>query len=150
MAKPTYVSPNGARISRDEWVAMQNDRSIRILCEYDNGQVYVRLEWRGEVEDASVFRDCWKVFVLTVANYNENGDLVADPVENGKTFAYRGKAIAAYESFLARWTASHIDEDGQFVEEDNTLTPPPPPNPDAPTSAVAEIKGMEDDGVGAW
>jgi len=150
MNKPIYVARNGARISHTEWTLMQKDRDYRILREYDNGQVYVRLEWTGEVENASIFRECWTVFMLTVGNYNDKGELKADPVENGKTFAYEGEAIRAYESFLERWTASHVNSDGEFEEEDNTLTPPPPPNPDAPSSAVAEIKGMEDDGVGAW
>jgi hypothetical protein len=92
------------------------------------------------------------MFALCVGNYNANGDIKEDPVENGKTFAYEKDGIAAYEAFLERWTASHRNADGEFEEEDNALTPPPPPNPDAPSSDVAQFKGIDlgDGDIGAW
>lgn len=150
MAK--YFGRDGRPCQRSEWSRLRDDREYRIIREYDNGQVYVRLEWLGEVADPSTFRDCWKMFALCVGNYNANGDIKEDPVENGKTFAYEKDGIAAYEAFLERWTASHRNADGEFEEEENTLTPPPPPDPDAPStdaSAVESVKLGEDD-VGVW
>lgn len=152
MAK--YFGRDGRPCQRSEWSRLRSDRDYRIIKEYDNGQVYVRLEWLGEVADPSTFRDCWKMFALCVGNYNANGDIKEDPVENGKTFAYEKDGIAAYEAFLERWTASHRNADGEFEEEDNTLTltPPPPPDPDAPStdaSTVESVKLGEDD-VGVW
>jgi hypothetical protein len=49
-------------------------------------------------------------------------------------------------------TASHRNADGEFEEEDNSLTPPPPPDPDAPSSDVSHIKGIDlgDGDIGAW
>lgn len=150
MAK--YFGRDGRPCQRSEWSRLRDDREYRIIREYDNGQVYVRLEWLGEVADPSTFRDCWKMFALCVGNYNANGDIKEDPVENGKTFAYEKDGIAAYEAFLERWTASHRNADGEFEEEDNTLTPPPPPDPDAPSSDVTQIKGIDlgDGDIGAW
>lgn len=150
MAK--YFGRAGFPCHRNEWSRLRSDRNYRIVKEYDNGQVYVRLEWLGEVADTSTFRDCWKMFALCVGNYNANGDIKEDPVENGKTFAYEKDGIAAYEAFLERWTASHRNADGEFEEEDNALTPPPPPDPDAPStdaSTVESVKLGEDD-VGVW
>lgn len=147
-----YFGRDGRPCQRSEWSRLRSDRDYRIIKEYDNGQVYVRLEWLGEVADPSTFRDCWKMFALCVGNYNANGDIKEDPVENGKTFAYEKDGIAAYEAFLERWTASHRNADGEFEEEDNTLTPPPPPDPDAPStdaSTVESVKLGEDD-VGVW
>ena len=116
MAK--YFGRDGRPCQRSEWSRLRDDREYRIIREYDNGQVYVRLEWLGEVADPSTFRDCWKMFALCVGNYNANGDIKEDPVENGKTFAYEKDGIAAYEAFLERWTASHRNADGEFEEED--------------------------------
>lgn len=150
MAK--FFSKDGTPLQRVEWNRLQGDRSYRTVREYDNGEVWVALIWHGKVDDPTVFRDCWKMFSLSVGNYNAAGELKPDPVENGKTFANEKDGIAAYEAFLERWTASHRNTDGEFEEEDNTLTPPPPPDPDAPTtdaSAVASVR-LGDDDVGAW
>lgn len=150
MAK--YFGRDGRPCQRSEWSKLRSDRDYRIIREYDNGQVYVRLEWLGEVTDPSTFRDCWKMFAICVGNYNATGDIKEDPVENGKTFAYEADGIKAYEAFLERWTASHRNTDDEFEEEDNSLTPPPPPDPDAPSSDVSQIKGIDlgDGDIGAW
>lgn len=72
MAK--YFGRDGLPCQRSEWSRLRSDRDYRIVKEYDNGQVYVCLEWLGEVADTSTFRDCWKMFALCVGNYNANGD----------------------------------------------------------------------------
>ena len=143
-----YFDRDGNKISPDAWKGLRTDDSYRIIRNYDNGKVRVRLVWTGVVLNPSVFRDCYEVFHLFVDNYDETGTPRSDPVENGRTFAYEKDGIKAYEDFLERWTNSHRDDDG-FVEEDNILTPPPPPNPDAPTSDVASVSTGEDD-VGVW
>lgn len=150
MAK--YFGRDGRPCQRVEWNRLRSDKNYATVREYDNGQVYVKLEWVGAVDDTSTFRDCWKMFQLVVGNYTATGEIKPDPVENGKTFAYEVDGIKAYEDFLERWTASHRNADGEFEEEDNSLTPPPPPDPDAPSSDVAQIKGIDlDDGdIGAW
>lgn len=150
MAK--YFGRNGRPCQRNEWSRLRDDREYRIVREYDNGEIYVRLEWLGEVGDTNTFRDCWKLFKLTVGNYTADGQLHDDPVENGKTFAYEATGIQAYEAFLERWTASQRNADGEFEEADNNLTPPPPPDPDAPSSDVTQIKGIDlgDGDIGAW
>lgn len=145
-----YFGRDGRPCQKFEWQRLRSDKSYATIKEYDNGQVYVKLEWVGEITDPSVFRDCWKMFRIIVANYDADGSARPDPVENLKTFAYEKDGIAAYENFLERWTASHRSGDGELVEEGNYLTPPPPPNLDAPVSDVAKIKGLEDDDIGAW
>lgn len=150
MAK--YFGRDGRPCQLVEWKRLRGDKEYTVIKEYDNGQVYVKLEWVGAIDDITVFRDCWKMYQIVVGNYNATGDLKPDPVENLKTFAYENQAIKAYEDFLERWTASHRNVEGEFEEEDNSLTPPPPPDPDAPSSDVAQIKGIDiDDGdIGAW
>lgn len=145
-----YLDRNGVGITGEHWKKLRHDPNYRVVRRYSNGVVHVELEWLGTCDNPDTFRDYYKLFVLKVNNFNEQGQLVPDPVENGKTFGFEHEAIRAYEQFLERWTESHRDEEGEFVEMDNDLIPPPPPNPDAPSSDVAEIKGMEDDGVGAW
>lgn len=146
-----YVNRDGARIAREDWQHHRSDPDYITIKAYDNSEVSVNVEWVGKVEKiADSFPDMWKVFRLNVQNYNELGQAVVDPVEDGRWFPTKEKAIAAYENFLAGWTASHRDEDGKFVEEDNSLTPPPPPNPDAPDSDLTHIKGFEDDDTGVW
>lgn len=150
MAK--YFGRDGRPCQQVEWKRLRGDKSYTTIREYDNGQVYVKLEWLGAVDDITIYRDCWKMFQLVVGNYTATGDLRPDPVENGKFFAYEKDGIKAYEDFLERWTASHRNVDGEFEEEDNSLTPPPPPDPDAPSSDVSQIKGVDlgDGDIGAW
>lgn len=149
MAK--YFGRDGRPVDAAKWATLRGDASYRIIREYRNDDVWVTLEWSGAVLDPTIFRDCWPMFFLLVRNAR-NGNWVHDPVENGKTFAYEADGIKAYEAFLERWTASHRNEEGDFVEEDNELTPPPPPDPDAPSSSVAKIKGVDigDGDIGAW
>lgn len=150
MAK--YFGKDQRQLQQVEWNRLRCNKDYAVIREYDNGQVYVRLEWLGSIDDVTVFRDCWKMFQLIVGNYNANGEIKPDPVENLKTFAYEDEAVKAYEDFLERWTASHRNADGEFEEEDNELTPPPPPDPDAPSSDVANVKGVDlgDGDIGAW
>ena len=153
MAK--YFGKDQRQLQRVEWNRLRQDRNYRVVREYDNGVIYVRLEWRGEIDDIATFRDCWKMFVLHVGNYTDTGDIRPDPVENCRTFAYEADGIAAYEKFLESWTLSHRNADGEFEEEDNNLIPEPPPappNPDAPTSDMSAVKGLDlgDSDIGAW
>lgn len=150
MAK--YFGKDWRLIKRVEWSRLRGDKSYAVIREYDNGRVYVKLEWLGAIGDITVFRDCWKMFQLVVGNYTATGDLKPDPVENGKTFAYENDGIKAYEDFLERWTASHRNTDGEFEEEDNTLQPPEPPNPDAPSTDASTIESVKlgEDDVGVW
>jgi hypothetical protein len=146
-----YVNRDGARILAEDWAKNCLDPDYCNVRIYDNGVVRVLIRWVGKVENIdSSFADMWKVFRLDVWNYNDAGVLVPDPVEYGRWFPTRRHVEEAYENFLERWTASRRDEDGKFEEEDNDLKPPPPPNPDAPDSDVTTIKGVVDDGVGAW
>ena len=76
-----------------------------------------------------------------------DGSLAADPVDDGRTFHDEESALNWYEEFLTTWTESTIDEDGELVEVDNHLAPPPPPDPDAPTST---LKDAPEDFGAAW
>lgn len=150
-----YFNKNGARIAAEEWSKLAKEPGYHNIIEYDNGVVRVKVTWVGRVvgiED--LYPDMYKVFRLNVSNYNSIGNLVPDPVSDGRWFSNRDVAVKAYGEFLERWTASHRDEDGELIEEGNIFAPPPPPppppSPDAPTSDCSTIKGMVDDGVGAW
>lgn len=148
MSKVIYLDRDGVRIDAAVYKQHLADPSYVIVREYDNGQVQARLKWTGRIENpGSTFADYYKLFVLEIKNYTGDGQLVPDPVDNGRTFASQQAAIAFYEAFLARWTKSNVDEFGEFVEADNALTPPPPPNPDKPAS---EPDAPELGGVGAW
>lgn len=150
MAK--FFGKDGTPIHGGEWSRLRDDREYRLIREYRNDDVWLSLEWSGKVDDPSVFRDCWKMFQLTVMNRTPEGRWAPDPVENGKWFPTQEAGIAAYEAFLERWTASHRNEDGKFVEEENELRPPEPPNPDAPSTDVSEIASvcLGADDVGVW
>lgn len=146
-----YYDREGFKISRERWSEFGNDDDYCTVRAFDNGAVKVTLVWLGRVD---TLKDQWDfmypIFRLNVANYNSNGELVADPVDDGKTFRLEREGIEAYEAFVAKWTESYLDDDGELVEVDNDIAPPPPPNPDAPASDVASVKGVEIDDVGAW
>jgi hypothetical protein len=149
MGKTSYFGRDGRQIQMSEWSHLRANDEYRVVRKYDNGTVFVKLEWLGEVRDAAnLFKDHYPLFVLSVSNYDAVGNLWCDPVDDGKTFATERDGIEYYEAFLERWTNSHRDENNAFVEEDNIHTPPPPPDPDAPSSEVSSIKlGVEDDGA---
>lgn len=154
MSKTKYFGRDDRQIQRVEWQTLREDDKYCIVRQYDNESIAVSIEWLGAVEDADgIFRDCYKLFGMRAWNYNSVGKPTKDPVEDGRTFPDEATAIAAYEKFIERWTESQRSEEGVFIEEGNNLTPPPPPeppNPDAPSSDVSAIKGMVDDGIGAW
>ncbi len=151
MSKTLYINADGAHITKEAWQERRSDSEYCTVKRFDNGKVLVEVEWVGEVKN---YQNLWPadypVFRLTVANYRENGEAVPDPVFDDTSFPDKDFAIQAYTNFLSHWTESGVNEDGVFEEVDNIYTPPPPPNFDAPTSDLSTIKGIEDDGVGAW
>lgn len=143
-----YFDRDGNRIDKASWAQRQNDPHYRILREYDNGSVFLRLMWNGRLTkvEKDAWRDTWPLFQIVVGNYDSKGSLVRDPVMDGETYACESDAIKAYEEFLETWTESHRKDDGTFKEIGNDLAPPPPPDPDVPAS---EIKGVPS-GFVAW
>ena len=146
-----YYDREFHRIPFDKWKALRRDSEYCTVRLYDNGSVKVFAKWLGMVENPnSTFPEYYPIFRLNVENYGSNGLLRYDPVEHGKMFKTENLVVAAYERFVERWTESYSDENGNFVEADNLLTPPPPPNPDAPDSDFSSVKGINIDDVGAW
>jgi len=131
-----YLQPDGVkRMTHDEWATMRKLPEACILREYDNGIIYVKVEWIGKIVDyGNVFPDYYKNVRLDVFNYGADGTRSPDPVMSEQWFQNEKKAFAAYETFVTNWSDSHLDSEGAFIEEGNALTPPPPPNPDAPTT----------------
>jgi hypothetical protein len=143
-----YFTRGGARIDKNEWARNRADPSYCEVRAYDNGAVRVTLEWLGKITDyGNVYPMFHKLFKLHVANYTTDGRLVPDPVEQSRTFATEAEAVKFYEEFLTKWTESGVDEFGDFQEADNSLTPPPPPDPNRPSIEPDE---PELGGVGAW
>lgn len=150
MSKVGYSKRDGQPCTKAEWSDLRKDLSYCSVRQFDNDIVRVEVKWHGLVRDPqNLFRETYPLFMLNVYNYNSFGDRVVDPVESGKTFPTEEAAVAFYEKFVERWSESYVD-DGVLVEVGNSLAPPPPPNLDAPSSEVASIKGIEDDGCGAW
>lgn len=148
MALPLYLARDGSRITKEDWTEKRADATYSVLGEYDNGQVYAKLDWLGRIpKPDEVFPDYYKLFRFTVSNYTADGSKVRDPVEGEVFFAYETAALAHYQEFLAKWTACEIEASGAFVEADNALIPPPPPDPNKPAS---EPEAPELGGVGAW
>lgn len=149
----TYYGRDLRQCQKTEWLRLRQDDSYRIVRQFQNGVVKMSLEWLGEVKDASnSFPVYWPMFKMHAYNINEYGRHVADPIWHDKTFGFEHDAIAAYEKFLATWTECELSS-GVFTEVGNELTPPPPPpppDPDEPTSSAGKLKGVVDDGVGAW
>jgi hypothetical protein len=147
-----YIDRQNRNIEHGAWLNLLADEKYRIVREFDNGVVQIRLIWVGKLNrlQHSSFRDTWPVYEMRVMNYRANGTLAADPVEDGKTFPHEDAAVAAYEEFLVQWTECEFDDEDKFVEVDNHLAPPPPPDPDAPTSTAEEVKGLPDDLGAAW
>jgi hypothetical protein len=144
-----YFDRDGKSIPHTKWRELNNDPTYRILKEFDNGKVQVRLIWNGSLtlQQKTSFRETWPLFALRVMNYNAEGKLRPDPSRDGETFAYENEALNGYEEFLITWADCHIDDDGNLVEVDNHLAPPPPPDPDAPTSV---LKDAPPDFGAAW
>ncbi len=144
-----YLNRDGLRIDKAQWKVLQADEDYKVVRQFDNGTVRVRLVWIGSVTDkqAQTFRDTWPVFTISVWNYRADGSMVLDPVKNGETFPHIEQGIAAYEEFLLDWTDCEVTDDGRFIEVDNSLAPPPPPDPNKPADVV--IEGLTDD-FGAW
>lgn len=145
----TYIGRDGSRLTKESWDRLQQDPSKRIVREYDNGEIQVRLIWNGRMTktQAQSFRDTWPVFEIRVMNYNAEGRLVPDPVADNSTFPSENEAINAYEEFLITWADCEVGDDGNLIEKDNHLAPPPPPDPDAPTSV---LKDAPPDFGAAW
>lgn len=143
-----YIDREGRLINQAAWNAHRADHAYTIVREYDNGVVNVKVEWKGRVTDyGQVYPEFHKVFGLVVKNYTADGSLALDPVEQGRTFPTEAAAVKFYEEFLVQWTDCEKDDNGEFIEADNALTPPPPPNPDAP---AIEPDAPELGDVGAW
>ena len=144
-----YFDREGHRIEKELWDKRQADPSYRIVREFDNGQIQVRVIWNGKLNrlQAQSFRDTWPIFEVRAMNYRADGSLAADPNFDGQTFAHEDDAIETLEIFLEDWTKSYRTDDGRLVEVDNHLAPPPPPDPNVPTST---IKDAPEDFGAAW
>ena len=142
-----WIGRDGKRLNSATAMSLQQDPSYCIVREFDNDSVNVTLRWIGKVLNAGTLPEYWPVFKLEVKNYDAYGGLVEDPVANGQTFGSEKAGIEAYQRFLASWTESTVDHNGNFKEVGNTLVPPPPPDPDRPVSvAVDGAYGIE----GGW
>jgi hypothetical protein len=143
-----YIDREGKLINSAAWKKHRADPSYTVVRQYDNGVVNVILEWTGKEKNyGNVYEEFHQVFTLVVKNYTADGSLALDPVEQGRTFPTEAAAVAFYEEFLTKWTGSATDEFGEFQEADNSLTPPPPPDPNRP---AIEPDAEELGGVGAW
>lgn len=143
-----YLDREGTRINKDQWTEKQKDASYRILREFDNGTVFLRLMWNGRmtVQEMAGFRDYWPLFQMAAGNYTADGSLQPDPNLNGETYSSEEAGIQAYEKFLETWTDCERKDNGKFVEVDNQLAPPPPPDPDIPK----ELSKGDADSFGSW
>jgi len=136
-----YVSKEGLRLQRVEWMRLQETPDYKVIKEFDNGRLRATLYWHGAISNAlaASLKEYWPMFCLKVENYNAAGGLVKDPNYDGQTFSTEVTAIEGYEQFLIDWGLCERDEEGAFIEVDNALTPPPPPDPDAPTSTLPSL-----------
>lgn len=144
-----YIDRHGLRIPKQTWENYRADPTYRVVKEFDNGVVQVRLIWNGQMNkmQSQAFRETWPIFEVRVMNYTADGRLVPDPVADGETFPDESRALEAYEEFLVTWANCEIGADGALIEVDNQLAPPPPPDPDAPTSV---LKDAPEDLGAAW
>lgn len=142
-----YLNREGKRITRDEFKARRADPEYCMVRQFDNGRVRAQLEWIGRIQNPdSTFPDYYKLFELHIHNYDSEGQLQKD-FASGETFSNEAAAIARYEEFLTKWAECVVNDFGKFEEVGNVLTPPPPPDPDAPST---EPDAPELGGVGAW
>lgn len=144
--KVGYYDREGKPIAADAWKAKCADPSYAVVREYDNAVVRLTLKWIGRVKNPGnyfIVADS-PLFILLVKNYRADGSLADDPADGDRTFGTETAAIAAYEEFLLKWTESERDDRGEFVEQDNTLTPPAPPDPNRPATEAMDLEG------GAW
>lgn len=146
MAKVLYVDRNVVGTTLEDWKIKTADAAYSIVRQYDNGVVQITLKWIGRVPNpGDSYPEYWPVFRILVKNYRGDGSLVNDPVDNDKIFPTEKTGIAAYEEFLTKWTACEVDPEGDFIEADNALTPPPPPDPNKPNTESEELGES-----GAW
>ncbi|MEJ7805012.1 MAG: hypothetical protein WKG03_03700 [Telluria sp.] len=161
MAKVRYIGRDGKKLDQDDYKIKRDDPVYNIVRQFDNGQVRVVLKWIGRmVNPHQTYPDLYKVFAMSVWNYTSSGGLAPDPADDDKGFPTEASAIAAYEAFLAKWTASKKNSSGVFEEVDNVLDmpvpppppapPPPPPPPVEPDKPQTPSDVPELGGVGAW
>lgn len=143
-----HIDREGMPITQTRWHDLAKDESYVKVRRFDNGKVFAELLWYGAIPEKdvrNVLPEFYKVYSLIVKNYREDGSLVYDPA-SGETYPDEKSAIAGYEEFIFKHGECVIDN-GELVEVNNKLAPPPPPNLDAP--AEKPIEGLTDD-FGAW
>ncbi|CAQ71579.1 hypothetical protein [Cupriavidus taiwanensis] len=144
-----YFDREGRPLTSEEWLEKRADTAYNVVRQFDNGKVYIAIEWYGKCKDReAVYQHLAPLFRLHFQTYSDvDGRLIPDP-QDGKMFGTEQEAIEAYEKQVVRRTESTRDDDGNVVEVGNIHTPV---SPDAPHSeeAVAMISTGDDD-VGVW
>lgn len=144
-----YFSRDGKDIDHAQWYELRKDKDYCNVRKFQNDKVMAEIVWSGMVIDPdNTFTEYYKNYVIYVCNFGSDGKARPDPILNGTYYPNEEVAVTAYEKFLIKWTASHIDENGNFIDVDNEAKPPPPPNLDAPMTSVTSINlGAGDDGL---
>ena len=144
-----FINRKGESITSKEWNKLRGDPAYTTIRLYDNGVVNVELKWVGRIENHDqVLPDYYKMYVLLVKNYRENGTLVNDPVDNDQYFAKEDLAIDAYEKFLMKWTDCGLNEDLEWFEPDNRAEKPKPIKPDEPPPPRSQVSWMQMSALG--
>lgn len=118
-----YKDREGDLIDAARWESLRSDESYSILGNFENEKVKIRAEWVGKPHDPKVMEEYWEIYSLEVWNWYE-GKWVLDT--SSRYYFSEAQMMAQYRAFLKRYTECHDDEEGNFVEVGNKLTPPDP------------------------
>jgi hypothetical protein len=134
--KFAYISREGHRLQRVEWMRLRENRDYRVVKAFENDAIGVWVEWLGMAQNpVTVPREHWKLYALHVENIvraDAQGNLL--PVERrtldpalSRKFRTEQEAIDAYEDALVRfggceWLPAPAGATGPlFVEHGNKL-----------------------------
>lgn len=133
----TFFNPAGVIITRKSHADLRKQvPDPYLIHEFENDRVFVQLRHTELIMNAAnIPRNFWKMFDIRIYNIirtNSEGAPCApyrvnDP--DSKGFVERDAAEAFYNSFLAKFTESHFDDDLNLIEVGNVRAPPDPDKP---------------------
>ncbi|MCG5512802.1 hypothetical protein [Ectothiorhodospira shaposhnikovii] len=153
-----YYTKDRARITKEIWLKLRFDKKYSTIKEFENEKIRVVAEWYGAIDDnqsvtigfgAPLFR----VVVMNATDIGAGIQWVEDH-SLSKGFEIEKEAIAHYESVVAKWTESYLEEveldNGNVVEVlveiGNKVAPEVPPDPRSVN--VEAYSG--NDAAGSW
>lgn len=116
--------------------ADEKEAAAETIVDFANDRMTIKVIFNGKLDDGeNYFPRNRPLFTAHVHNWTGKS-WVSDAVEHEKTFPNEKMAHKWYQEFLMDWSDSYYDDEGEFVEVGNKLTPPKPADPNKPMSRI--------------